>query len=364
MSGDRPPGGANRGWGGDRLVVRGERVENLVVDPAVDRGEGQAVGGEPAGVGADDAFDQPVAAQPGLDGLRRSLARDPNIHRTNEFSPHSFYRGGVYGNPIPGRGRSSLGAGRWGWRLTTCSGKARQRLVTASVLTVLATAIGGCSSGPARASHPLTAAPVSPSPAAPRVPQLTGRQLSAVLLPEQDFPGYTMDTKNSTDSGTIVYANSQWTLTGMDCAAFEEQFPGAGFGETAYAQRVFATHTEAYLIETIYQFGSPSAATSFFSGVRGVAGACRSFTDSPQGGPPEHWALRLSTAPPGIGGRAYTIQENMSEVVKGITVNLAPVDLLAMHGVDVCEVTYSGDGPPATPSLASVAERLITRLSA
>ena len=39
MSGDRPPGGADGGGGGDRLVVRGEGIEHLVVDAAVDQGE-------------------------------------------------------------------------------------------------------------------------------------------------------------------------------------------------------------------------------------------------------------------------------------------------------------------------------------
>jgi hypothetical protein len=213
---------------------------------------------------------------------------------------------------------------------------------------------------------PQASAPVSPSPAAPRVAQLTGRQLSAILLPELSLPGYTLSAKNPADSGTTVHANSRWTLPGMDCTAFVEQFPGPGFGETAYAQRVFATRTNFYFSETIYQFGSPSAATSFFSGVRGEARACRSFTGSPMGGvQPEPWALRLSTAPPGIGGAATTIQENgTAAVTSETTVKVAAVNLLAMRGADVLDVRYLGDGLPTTLSLAPVAERLITRLPA
>src|SRR5207302_9828695 len=42
---------------------------------AVDQGEGQAVGGEPAGTGAGDPLGQPVAAQPGqvIAGLARAV---------------------------------------------------------------------------------------------------------------------------------------------------------------------------------------------------------------------------------------------------------------------------------------------------
>ncbi len=43
---------------GDRLVVRGQGVEHLVVDAAVDQGEGEPVGREPVGVAAGDPFDQ------------------------------------------------------------------------------------------------------------------------------------------------------------------------------------------------------------------------------------------------------------------------------------------------------------------
>jgi hypothetical protein len=234
------------------------------------------------------------------------------------------------------------------------------------MLVVLAAAIGGCSSAPVKVSNPPPAASVSPKAAAPRVHQINGKQLSAVLLPVQDFPGgYTSAPKDSADSGNIVYTDAQWTLAGMDCADFQQSFGGKGFGETAYAQRAFTSApTGAYFIETIYQFGSVSAAASFFSGVRSETGACRSFTDTSQDGSPEHWKLHVSTAPSGIGGHAYTIKETTSTVIKGVTVNDAPVDLIAMHGVDVCEVTYSGDGPATTPSLASVAEQLVTRLPA
>lgn len=212
---------------------------------------------------------------------------------------------------------------------------------------------------------PQASAPVSPSPAAPRVAQLTGRQLSAILLPELSLPGYTLSAKNPADSGTTVHANSRWTLPGMDCAGFVEQFPGPGFGETGYAQRVFATPANFYFSETIYQFGSPAAATSFFSGVRGEVGACRSFTGSPLGGQPEPWALRLSAAPPGIGGQATTIQENGTTAeTSGTTAKVAAVNLLATRGADVLDVRYLGDGLPTTLSLAPVAVRLITRLPA
>ncbi len=62
MPGDLPPGGADRGGGGDRLVVRGEGIQDLVVDAAVDQGEGEPVGGQPVGIGPGDPFDEPVAA--------------------------------------------------------------------------------------------------------------------------------------------------------------------------------------------------------------------------------------------------------------------------------------------------------------
>lgn len=51
--------------GGDRLVAGGEREQDLVVDPAVDEGEGHPVAGQPVGIRVRDVLDQPVAAQPG-----------------------------------------------------------------------------------------------------------------------------------------------------------------------------------------------------------------------------------------------------------------------------------------------------------
>ena len=65
MPGDGPPGGADRGGSRDRLVVRGEGIQHLVMDAAVDQGKGEPVGGEPVGIGAGDPLDQPVAAEPG-----------------------------------------------------------------------------------------------------------------------------------------------------------------------------------------------------------------------------------------------------------------------------------------------------------
>jgi hypothetical protein len=58
-------GGADRGGGGDRLVVRGEGIQHLVMHAAIDQGEGEPVAGQPVGVRAGDPLDQPVAAQPG-----------------------------------------------------------------------------------------------------------------------------------------------------------------------------------------------------------------------------------------------------------------------------------------------------------
>ena len=251
--------------------------------------------------------------------------------------------------------------------LAARSGKAQQRMVAGSVLTVLVAAIGGCSSAPAKALHSWSAASVSRSAAAPAAPQLTGRQLTAILLPGKDFPsGYKIDTKLSSDSGARVGSpDSQQQLSGMSCKNFEQTYEGPGFGETAFAQRIIdSAGTTAFFNQTIYQFKSAPAAAAFYSGVRGVAGNCRSFT-STSNGSPLHEQLRLSTAPRGVRGQAYTIDETRKVVLNGITVNSTAVNLVDVEGTDVYEVTtFSADSSlPATPSVASIADNLITRLS-
>jgi hypothetical protein len=207
----------------------------------------------------------------------------------------------------------------------------------------------------------------SSSSSSPRPPQLAGTQLNSALLPGKAFPaGYKIDSKLSSDSGSAVKSLApQWTLPGMDCKDFDNTFEGPGFGETAFAQRILTNSAgTAFFNQTIYQFASASAAASFFSGVRTVAIACPSFT-STSNGSASHKRLRVSAAPPASGRHAYTIQETENVVLHRIAVNSTGVNLVAMDGADVYEVTtFSAEGvPPRSPSLSSVVKRLVSRLS-
>jgi hypothetical protein len=252
-----------------------------------------------------------------------------------------------------------------------CPGKLRLRMVTVSALSVLAAALAGCSSVPASAEalRPWTAASVPSSASSPPRPrQLTGAQLNAALLPGKAFPaGYKIDSKLSSDSGSAVESSvPQQTLPGMSCKDFENTFEGAGFGETAFAQRIITSSAgTAFFNQTVYQFASAPAAASFFSGVRTVAMACPSFT-STSNGSPSHETLHVSAAPQATGSQAYTIRKTSSVVLDGFTVNSVGVYLVAMDGADIYEVSaFSATGtPPPSPSLSSVVKRLVTRLSA
>lgn len=250
---------------------------------------------------------------------------------------------------------------------TARSGELRPRMVAAFALPVLAAAVAGCASTAAEASRPWTAASVSSSASSPRPPQLTGTQLNAALLPGKAFPaGYKIDSKLSSDSGSAVKSSApQQTLPGMRCKDFEESLGGPGFGETAFAQRIFTSSAgTAFFNQTIYQFAAASAAASFFSGVRTAAKACPSFT-STSNGSPLHERLRVSAAPSPSGQQAYTIRETRSVVLDGVTVDSAAVNLVAMDGADVYEVAaFSAEGPPPrSPSLSSMVKRLVNRLS-
>jgi hypothetical protein len=143
------------------------------------------------------------------------------------------------------------------------------RVIAAAVITTAATTTAMCGTAVAATSR-----------AARPAVQLTGVQLLAALLPQSDFPaGYKLGEPDVNDSGRhLENSPAKYHLSTMRCGSFARTYGNTGFGETATALDNFEkdNFTSEYL-QQVYQFKTPSRATSFFEGVFAVARRCPSF---------------------------------------------------------------------------------------
>jgi hypothetical protein len=200
-----------------------------------------------------------------------------------------------------------------------------------------------------------------------RTAQLTGAQLATALLPAADFPaGY---TGSRTSSGTrLETSRAKHHLATMSCGSFGSTFSFQGFGQSAWAVGVDShlvaddIANRSYL-ETVYQFGSPAAAASFFHGLRAAFIRCPEFIY--QAGGPE---LHVSTTAPVDGHPAFQAIESPPRIT-GIPVGpiaLASVDILSsVAGTDVFTVLSISDVSSLTgPAPRSLLTKLIPRVLA
>lgn len=197
---------------------------------------------------------------------------------------------------------------------------------------------------------------MTPLPAA--AGQLTGTQLQSVLLPESDFPsGFATPSGGQTSSGgSLTSGKAAYNLTTMTCAEFVQHLGTPGFGETAMVAGTVASTTgttssstgQAY-DQLIYQFGSPSGATAFVSGIQALAGRCTSFKlTSGQAGT---LSLSASAGSPVAGHPTVDVHETGTVSGTKEALNL----LLSPSGVDVFGAGAVGANVTGTPSQVSTA---------
>jgi len=196
--------------------------------------------------------------------------------------------------------------------------------------------------------------------------QFTGRQLKAALLPASDFvAGYT--TPVETDTGRHLEHLTLFTLRSMSCSMFWLTIGrGYGFGDTAFASALVEDLTgtlspEEIFEQSIYQFASTRAATSFFGQVKAKYRSCRSTTITTKSGKTRHTVHSASTLRVG-GHQALQI---LDDVVTGVPGPPLAVYLLwTVDGTDVYWISttpLSLDSP--RPAQSSLTLELIARVS-
>jgi hypothetical protein len=225
------------------------------------------------------------------------------------------------------------------------------RVIAAAVTTAAAMTMAMCGTAVAATSR-----------AARPAVQLTGVQLLAALLPQSDFPGgYKLGEPDVNDSGRYLENSpAKYHLSTMRCGSFARTYGNPGFGETATALDNFEkdNFTSEYF-QQVYQFKTPSTATSFFEGVFAVAHRCPSFILFNVSAVHTH----VFDATP-IGGHR-TFQVNQSAFLQG-HVRIAVDIVITVAGTDVFFIANFGVSvaPPSSPSARTTMLRLVRRVEA
>jgi hypothetical protein len=178
--------------------------------------------------------------------------------------------------------------------------------------------------------------------------QLTGTQLENVLLPQSSFPaGFTASSASAVNSGgTLSSSPAKYDLATVGCATFLQHLGSTGFGETAMAANSFSSQSQAY-DQLVYQFGSAGAASGFVSGIKSLAGRCRSFTVTVNG---SNGTFSLSAADGAPAGGHPSVELAQTGKVGGSSVVLTM--LLSASGVDVFAGAAVGVGASAPTGVA------------
>ena len=249
--------------------------------------------------------------------------------------------------------------------------------VLAVTVGVLGTVTGCATKGipykrPSTAAAPTAAAtaPTSPAalPTASMTPlaaaggQLTGNELESVLLPASFFPaGFAAPSSGPiTTGGSLVSGAATYDLATVPCATFVERLGETGFGETALAAVSLSGSKQAYG-ELVYQFASPSAATTFVAGIKSLAARCGSFKVTSSGNTGTY-SLKASDGAALGGHPTLTLGETGS--TGGTTLVIST--LLSASGVDVFAASAVGidAGAPAVPATETIVYNLMKRQAA
>ncbi|HXL94666.1 MAG TPA: hypothetical protein VN969_37540 [Streptosporangiaceae bacterium] len=205
--------------------------------------------------------------------------------------------------------------------------------------------------------------------------QVTGSQLKPALLPPSDFGSHFQASEESDTGGSLEPTAIAQNIPGMSCVNFWGTLGGPFFGETANAFDHVA-NTQAILNgasgtilsyqQIIYQFPDSRTAASFYGQTYAKYRSCHSFTDSAEGSAN---ALHMTTKSV---SKTHTGRYDAYQVAQSFTTSglsgppLHQFTLFTVDGADVFVfiLTSSSASPPARPSLATLALRLIGRVAA
>jgi hypothetical protein len=196
--------------------------------------------------------------------------------------------------------------------------------------------------------------------------QVTGKQLKSALLPGSDFgPGPIL---SETDTGGRLEHGALFNLHSMPCQAFWPDIGIVpGFGDTAFAFEVITSSSVSsgprLFEQSVYQFASTVAASSFFAELNAKYRSCSSVTVSDPNGRFQ-WTVRSQSKQHVGGHQALQLAENVTKLKTSAPPSKIDV-LWTLDGTDVCmnNATLFNTSSPQ-PSLSSLTLKLIARVGA
>jgi hypothetical protein len=199
--------------------------------------------------------------------------------------------------------------------------------------------------------------------------QVTGKQLKSALLPTSDFvSGY--GVLNETDSGRRLEHGVLFKLPSMSCQTFWTEIGIVhGFGDTAQAADLIGYKSGTpSVIETftqsVYQFASTHAASSFFAQLNAKYKSCRSTGESDTKGGTLRWTVHSRSSQHVGGHQALQLVEYLSDsTVPGPPTT---IDVLwTIDGTDIYMIsTTLVTTTSSQPTQSSLTLKLIARVGA
>jgi hypothetical protein len=202
--------------------------------------------------------------------------------------------------------------------------------------------------------------------------QVTGKQLKSALLPMSDFLA-SYSASGERDSGHALQHGSVYKLPSMSCHAFWLALGLAGispgFGQTAYAGDIVGGGSASVPVyqtmdQSVDQFASTHAASSFFSQMSAKYRSCPSFSEPDTKGGTLRWAVHSRSTQRVGGHQALQLAENQTDsTVSGPPL---PIDVLwTISGPDIYMLSsemINVNSPQ--PTLSSLTLKLIARVRA
>ena len=199
--------------------------------------------------------------------------------------------------------------------------------------------------------------------------QVTGKQLKSALLPPSDFvAGYTVSFADN--SGSKLEHLLVYKVSNMTCQDFW-LFIGtvSGFGETAFATDLVVDKTgtlnpSEIFNQSVYQFASTRAASSFLAKVNAKYRSCRSVSGSDGKGGTLRQTVHSETKQHVGGHQALQIVVYVADS----TVPGPPLQVYLLWTIDGTDIYFIGTTPlnssSPQPTQSSLTLKLISRVRA
>lgn len=199
--------------------------------------------------------------------------------------------------------------------------------------------------------------------ATPGAHQVSGTTLKSALLPANGFGSGFKAATAITSGRHLEHGPALFKVGTMKCGTFRVTVGLPGFGETASASDHVSSLVSAELrdyLQSVYQFRTGNAASSFFRAVAAKSAACRTFSFSAGGQTLRYTTKSVSKTK--VGGHQAVLVHQVATSSKTPGFALNTYLLYTLDGADVFIVTssYTPDRA-ANPSRGTVTLRLISR---